>query len=584
MALKTSKLRIFITICLIQLAFAARSGFQFMEHVDAPPGWSRGEAPAPSSLIKFRLALIQPNITAFEQSVIDISTPENPRYGQFMTREELTEILNPDPSGLDRVLSWLKSNNVSEDLIQVKSNWITFNVTIAQAQHMLNTQFNIYHNDESNTTIVRALHYSVPREVYSHIQLIQPTTWFGYSKPQLLEKPVVTTQDDLVTDCGSFITPDCLRVIYGLYDTQAKPDVKNRLGIAGFLDQYARHSDFYDFIKEYATNSTDANFSIVSINGGLNREESFTASTEASLDIQYAISLAYHALATYYTTGGRGPLVPGGNQPIQVISTNEPYLEQLHYLISLPDDELPAVLTASYGEDEQTVPPSYATSVCNLFAQLGARGVSVIFSSGDAGPGGSCRSNDGKNRTKFNPGFPASCPFVTAVGGTTGVSPEKAVGFSGGGFSDHFSRPEYQNRAVQGYFHLLGNRWEGLYNRGGRGIPDVAAQASHFVIRDHGQYLRIGGTSASAPVFAAIVSRLNAARLDQGRPRMGFLNPWLYNSSGHLGFTDIVEGGSSGCGSSIHASWNATTGWDPVTGFGVPFFGSLLRLAMATNN
>ena len=58
----------------------------------------------------------------------------------------------------------------------------------------------------------------------------------------------------------------------------------------------------------------------------------------------------------------------------------------------------------------QTVPNDYATSVCNGFASLGARGVSIMFSSGDSGVGGGdCLSNDGKNTVEFQPAFPASC-------------------------------------------------------------------------------------------------------------------------------------------------------------------------------
>jgi tripeptidyl-peptidase-1 len=76
-------------------------------------------------------------------------------------------------------------------------------------------------------------------------------------------------------------------------------------------------------------------------------------------------------------------------------------------------------------------------------------------------------------------------------------------------------------------------------------------------------------SSAAAPVFAAIISRLNAARLEEDKPRLGFLNPWLY-SLNQTGFTDVVEEGSVGCSSNVgpevpYASWNATTGWDPVT-------------------
>lgn len=63
--------------------------------------------------------------------------------------------------------------------------------------------------------------------------------------------------------------------------------------------------------------------------------------------------------------------------------------------------------TTSYGDDEQTVPFDYATTVCNLFAQLGARGSSIFFSSGDDGVGaGDCLTNDGKKIKRFQPNFP----------------------------------------------------------------------------------------------------------------------------------------------------------------------------------
>ena len=131
---------------------------------------------------------------------------------------------------------------------------------------------------------------------------------------------------------------------------------------------------------------------------------------------------------------------------------------------------------------------------CSLFAQLGARGVSIIFSSGDTGVGSACQSNDGTNRTRFLPIFPASCPFVTSVGGTWHVEPEEAIYFSSGGFSDRFPRPAYQDDAVGTYLSNLGDIWKGLYNPQGRGFPDVAAQAYNFTFIDGGVEGRVGGT------------------------------------------------------------------------------------------
>lgn len=84
---------------------------------------------------------------------------------------------------------------------------------------------------------------------------------------------------------------------------------------------------------------------------------------------------AYKMPVNYYSTGGRGILVPDLDQPDINQNSNEPYLDFLHYI--LQQDVLPQTITNSYGEDEQSVPSSYATEVCSLFGQLGARGVSV---------------------------------------------------------------------------------------------------------------------------------------------------------------------------------------------------------------
>lgn len=279
------------------------------------------------------------------------------------------------------------------------------------------------------------------------------------------------------------------------------------------------------------------------------------------------------------------------DQPTPEDNQNEPYLDFFTYAVNLPDDKLPQVITTSYGENEQSVPAEYAKKVCNLIGQLGTRGVSVIFSSGDTGVGSACQTNDGKNTTRFLPIFPAACPYVTSVGGTVDVNPEKAVYFSSGGFSDLWPRPSYQGRAVSGYLEKLGSRWEKLYNPKGRGFPDIAAQGLRFRVVDKGTERSIGGTSASAPVVASIVGLLNNARLSSGQAPLGFLNPWLY-STGYKGLNDITAGGSTGCTGTDqysgletpfvpYASWNATVGWDPVTGLGTPDFGKLLQLSKA---
>ena len=103
-----------------------------------------------------------------------------------------------------------------------------------------------------------------------------------------------------------------------------------------------------------------------------------------------------------------------------------------------------------------------------------------------------------------------------------------------------------------------------------------------------GETRHIGGTSAATPIFAGLVALLNDARLKAGKPVLGFLNPFFY-SSGYKALNDIVAGGSVGCSGTagdgalviLYAQWNATRGWDPVTGLGTPDFQKLKSMVLS---
>jgi len=95
----------------------------------------------------------------------------------------------------------------------------------------------------------------------------------------------------------------------------------------------------------------------------------------------------------------------------------------------------------------------------------------------------------------------------------------------------------------------------------------------------------VGGTSASTPTFAALISLLNEARLQAKMPPMGFLNPFVYKHA-DTAFFDVVKGTNAiGRGTGpLEYGFNCTKGWDPATGVGTPHFGKLLAAAMGTAN
>jgi tripeptidyl-peptidase-1 len=108
-------------------------------------------------------------------------------------------------------------------------------------------------------------------------------------------------------------------------------------------------------------------------------------------------------------------------------------------------------------------------------------------------------------------------PFVTTVGGTVQVNPEVAASTSGGGFSNYFPRPSYQNGAVSSYLRSIGGLNHGLFkcvlfwvchslltdtllSANGRGYPDISAQSMNFQVIAGGETFNIDGTSCSTPV------------------------------------------------------------------------------------
>merc|ERR1712226_1562431 len=114
--------------------------------------------------------------------------------------------------------------------------------------------------------------------------------------------------------------------------------------------------------------------------------------------------------------------------------------------------DAPLVHSVSYGNDEVQQSSRQYMLTCNTaFMKAGARGISILFASGDQGVCG--RSCCGLlTHARFHPDFPAASPYITAVGGTnflgSSIGEETTWSGSGGGFSDTFGIPGYQQQAV----------------------------------------------------------------------------------------------------------------------------------------
>ncbi|KAH9059102.1 subtilisin-like protein [Lactarius vividus] len=581
-----------------------------------PDKWESIGQPTDGTTIDLHIALKPHHEHALTDAIYEVSNPNHPkhvlffasppiqvtllhsRYGSYLSKEQVSKLVAPHPYTLKLIETWLRHHGVSPSNVSTShgDSWLTVTeVPMSKANELLGASYQLYRYAGTNVTILRTIGYALPAALHAHVRTVVPTTYFG-SPLTPRERShghrgraaaALSTRDDL-------ITPAILRSLYNSVTYQPAAMEQNMIGVTGFHGEYVGDEDLKKFMSLFRSDANDATFMVVDINdSGYDPNK---PGLEANLNMQYTQGMTWPTPHVFYSIGGLAEqFIPDSYQPV---NTNEPFFGWLEAMIGL--DNLPQTISTSYGGDEQTFPPEYATSVCELFGQLGARGVSILFASGDEGVGGGdCKKNDGSGVVQFQPIFPATCtfgfspltstqalipvahhstthfagPWVTSVGGTMG-HPEVAAPLSSGGFSNVFKRPVYQTEAVLDFFEQLGNQYSGLYNASSRGFPDVAAQAIDFVIIVDDEYKLLDGTSCSAPVVAGLISLLNDYQLSRNRPVLGFLNPWLYGIASQ-GLNDITSGSNPGCGTD---GFSAVPGWDPVTGLGTPDFRRLLDM------
>jgi kumamolisin len=229
-------------------------------------------------------------------------------------------------------------------------------------------------------------------------------------------------------------------------------------------------------------------------------------------------------------------------------------------------DNLPSVISISWGAAEGWWTPQTMTAYDQAFEDATLLGVNVFCSSGDTG------SNDSGPDARDYVDFPASSPHVTGCGGTQLIASGHRIvredawndltGATGGGVSAYFTTiPPWQDGVMLASANTGGGR--------GRGVPDVAGDASGLTGYQcvlGGQWVTMGGTSAVAPLWAGLLARING---NLGAPA-GFLNPVLYKNP--MAFRDILAGNNGG--------YTANKGWDACTGLGTPN-GELLQQVLA---
>ena len=290
-----------------------------------------------------------------------------------------------------------------------------------------------------------------------------------------------------------------------------------------------------DLKKYFQQQKAHPTVSAVSVHGATNHPTGNPNGPdgEVDLDIEVAGAIASHAHIVVYFAH----------------NTDKGFLDAI--TAALHDTKnRPSVISISWGGPESNWTQQSMDAFNEVFKDAAMLGVTVLVASGDDG------SSDGVNDGNQHVDFPSSSPFVLACGGTRLIANGNSIsqettwggipdnGASGGGVSQHFPTPSYQTGAVPGSFQ-------------GRGVPDVAGDAdpqTGYKVLVDGVPSVIGGTSAVAPLYAALIAQIN----EKTGARCGFLNPFLYSTPGVC--NDIVQG--------TNGAFNAASGWDPTTGLG----------------
>jgi len=262
-----------------------------------------------------------------------------------------------------------------------------------------------------------------------------------------------------------------------------------------------------------------------------------------------------------------GSIAPGASIKVFFApNTDQGFIDAVTTAVN---DSTVTLISISWGGPESTFTTQSMTTFNQAFQDAGTMGKTVFVAAGDNG------SSDGETDGANHVDFPASSPYVVGCGGTTleadvstGTITSEVVwnetasneGATGGGVSDYFPKPPYQDSV-----NVPAPTTQG----GGRGVPDVAGDADpvtgYQVIID-GSTSTIGGTSAVAPLYAGLFARINQALVQNGKSRVGYVNAALYQNPS--AFHDIISGNNG--------AFSAGPGWDPTTGLGSPDGGKIL--------
>jgi subtilase family serine protease len=600
------------------------------------PAWANSQdyaGPAdPGGDVGFRVYLGWNDPSAVLALAEAVSDPQSASYGKYLTPAQFRARFAPSQAQVGAVQSWLRGAGFSVEYTPQNNHYVSAEGTVAQAEAAFGTSFGMY-DVQGLTVRSPSSDVSVPDSLagtVSGVIGLDDSAQFVHTNHTTGDAPpppaFVSAQP-----CSAYWGEKLAIGFTNPYGKSTLPyapcgytpaQVKGAYGISG----YDGSGQTVAIIDAYAAPTIASDVNQWSANRGL------PAMTGNQLT-QVVASGTYHHPERGLKQDPQGwygeetldvEAVHGMAPAADIVYVGAPNSFQdldaaLNYVV---DKDVAPIVTNSYGFDTELLPPGYIKPQEDTILQGAVQGIGIYFSSGD-------NSDESLVEGYVTTDWPASSPFVTAVGGTTlavGASdnylfetgwgtttsswtgttwspapPGQWLYGAGGGVSRIFAEPSYQQGVVpSSVFTAQG--------RTGRAVPDIAADAdpnTGYLIGEtqtfpdgsvqYSEY-RIGGTSLASPLIAGIMALANQAA---GHP-LGFVNPLLYGLAGSAALHDVVSPASTiamvrtnyvdnvdaGAGLAYRLrtanqtlSLQTTPGYDDVTGLGTPASSFLAKVS-----
>jgi kumamolisin len=482
-----------------------------------------------------------------------------PKQRNYLSRHALAGDYGSDPKAVAAIEAFAKAHH----LVVTRDDRAAARIGLAGTVANLSAAFGVTLFDYTHASLgdfhARTGTVHLPAGLAGSV-----TGVFGFSNYRILRRELKTYPKAEVkaTSARPWFIPTELAPIYGFPEANAQSQCIGVLEFGGGVET----ADVTSYFKKIGQPAPD--IKVIGLDGITSDPSADPDSTtEVMLDVDVVGALGAGArIAVYFSTFDEKGLVDALGKVVED-STNDPSVVSISWGWAENESDGSSVLWSQGAIDH-----------CNeSFLAAAHLGITVCVSTGD--DGAEAQIKDGRAHVNF----PASSPYVLAVGGTTLHVAKDAKGHekitevvwndgpgsgTGGGVSDDTPVPSWQAGKVPvsinpGHF-------------AGRAIPDVAANAdpqTGYLTMSGGKLNIVGGTSASAPLWASLIVRINALL----GARVGNFNALLYSTIGPAGTLRDITSGDNDTDGLLDGHYQAGPGWDACTGWGSPNGAELLK-------